>query len=140
MPEELDDTPAHQAADTIEVRMARALEKSFAAAARTLPVEELAYAAGAGDMRVVDRLLADWDVEDTLAPTAAIWHDAFLKGGKLAAEEFAAQGNPYEVVRQDGEWVVRKVHGKKVVGRHGQDKAKAMAHWRALEAATRNER
>jgi hypothetical protein len=57
------------------------------------------------------------------------------------SEVVEAEGNPYSVVRRSRRWFVVKRDSGKVVpgGDHGRDKAKALAHFRALEMAAHGE-
>lgn len=52
-----------------------------------------------------------------------------------------AEGNPYKLLERDGQYVIVNAETGKVVpgGNHGSDKGKAMAHFRALEAAYHRE-
>lgn len=60
-----------------------------------------------------------------------------MPNAPTAPQKGAVEGNPYELKRLGGEWVVTKLGTDEVVpgGRHGQDHEKALRHLRALEAA-----
>jgi hypothetical protein len=50
-------------------------------------------------------------------------------------DEVACVGNPYKLVRRGSDWCVVKAATGEIVpgGNHGGNKAKALAHFRALE-------
>lgn len=61
-------------------------------------------------------------------------------GSDEPSQETVAEGNPYKVVKRGSSYcVVKTSTGKTVPGGCHSTKAKAMRHWRALEAATADE-
>ena len=77
----------HKQADRIEPRLARALAKATARMSSRVPVDALAEAIAARDLRTAARLDEEIAIEDALKPTEAILRDAFVKGGKTIAKE-----------------------------------------------------
>jgi hypothetical protein len=76
-----------ESADKIEARLARALVLAMQRLRDRLPLEALERAVSAGDVRYASMVVDTIDVEDVLEPSGEILRDAFLKGGKLGAED-----------------------------------------------------
>jgi hypothetical protein len=73
-------------ADPIEIRVARAYEKSVERLMEQISITELAEALATGDIRRAMRLFSDEKVEGSLEPVGNIISDAVLRGGKVGAE------------------------------------------------------
>jgi len=77
----------HVQADRIEPRLERATLKAFDRMSSRVPVQALAEAIDARDLRTAARIIEEIAIEDALKPTDDILSDAFVKGGKVAARE-----------------------------------------------------
>jgi len=75
------------AADKIEARLARAFVLAMQRLRSRIPLEALARAISGADVRAASTVIDSFDVEDALEPSAEILRDAFLKGGKVGAED-----------------------------------------------------
>jgi hypothetical protein len=77
----------HRAGEAVEPRAVRAFMLALVRLRSRIPVESLATAIKAGDMRAVDEIVTALDIEDAFGPVAEIVSDAVLRGGKIAAED-----------------------------------------------------
>ena len=77
----------HDAADKIEPRLARAVERALAKLRELIPINDLAMRLSARDVRGAMRLLPKEKVEDALKPSATIVKDATMRGVRLGAEK-----------------------------------------------------
>lgn len=80
-------TRAHKHADKIEPRMERAMTLAMKRLQVKLPLSKLAAAIAEKDTRTAHRLIEELPIEDVLEPGGQILRDAFVKGGKTAAED-----------------------------------------------------
>lgn len=77
----------HDAADRIEPRLARALERALLKLRESVSINELAMMLAMGDVKGALRLLDKERVKDALSPSGTIVKEAVLKGGRLGADE-----------------------------------------------------
>jgi len=77
----------HDAADRIEPRLARALERALVKLPESISINELAMKLSAGDVKGAMRLLSKERVKDSLSHSGTIVKDAVMRGGRLGAGE-----------------------------------------------------
>ena len=75
------------AADKIEARLARAIALAMQRLRSRIPLEVLARAISSADARMAANAIGLIDVEDVLKPSGEILRDAFMKGGKVGAQD-----------------------------------------------------
>jgi hypothetical protein len=76
----------HEAADKIELRMARSFLRAVGRLRASISISELTVGLGVRDAKLALRVLADDRIKQALAPVGTIARDAVLKGGRIGAE------------------------------------------------------
>lgn len=77
----------HGVSDRIELRMAKAVRVAADRVRERVPFRKIEEALSWNDLRAVTSILAEVDVADAYLPSAEIVREAFVKGGKVAAED-----------------------------------------------------
>lgn len=83
------ETGIHGPAARVERRVARAFEKSAERMRAILPMRKLEAAIADRDFQTIRRILDEWGIESPLTPNGRILRDAFMRGGRTAAEEWS---------------------------------------------------
>lgn len=80
----------HAAADSIQPRLARAVQRAVAKLREGISINDLAMALHAKNVKAATALLTDSSMRDALGPARTIVRDAFFRGGRVGADRVNA--------------------------------------------------